>query len=191
MNKPDIIEHVFEKRIQNYTFGIVFFLIFSFFVIFAIRPNLLALVTLQEQLTQLRSIEKKYEDAITQIISLQTLVEQNRDNFYLLDESLPNLPKVNKIIDDIKKNASESGITVAKIDVSNISLKENKTLNQTKTFEVNIEGDADFAQAKQFIDTLIKQRRLKTIKNLGIIKEGVSSESATLTIQLEIDGYYL
>lgn len=191
MNKSDIIEHVFEQKIQNYTFGIVFFLIFSFFVVFAIRPNLLALITLQEQLTQLRTVETKYEEAITQIINLQTLVEQNRDNFYLLDESLPNLPKVNKIIDDIKKNASESGITIAKIDISNISLKENIQQNQTKTFKVNIEGDANFAQAKQFIDILIRQRRLKTIKNLGIMKEGVSTESATLTIQLEIDGYYL
>ena len=191
MNKSDILSKLLHKRVKDYGFTIVFFFIFSFFLVFAIRPNLLAVVTLQEQLDQLGSLNQRYEDEITKIVHLQSLIEENRDNFPLLEDSLPSTPQVNKVIDDISRNASDSGLIISKIEVHDISLKEDKQKNKIKSFAVNIETNTDFEHANRFIDTLFNQRRLKSIKDLSMIKEEIGTESSVLKMQLQIDALYL
>ena len=151
------------------------------------------MVSLNEQLTQLRALDSHYEDSSTKIINLQTLIEQNRDDFYLLDEALPSTPQVNNVIDDINKDASDSGIRIHKIDVDEISLKEDASRNKMKIISVNLESSSKFENIKQFIDTLLTQRRLKTIQNVSLEKDvsTSSSQSAGLKIKLEIGGLYL
>lgn len=192
MNKKDIINQLASQKVKDYTFTIVFFLIFSFFIMFAIRPNLMAVITLREEINQLRALNQQYEENISKIIDLQTVIEQNRENFIFLSEALPETPQVNKVIDDIKKSASDAALPIDKISVNDVSLKADKNRNKTKMFTVNIETISNFDNAKQFIDNLFNQRRLKTIKKLSMIKqESESSESARLKITLDIDGYYL
>lgn len=192
MNKNDLLDKLANKKIKEYGFTIAFFLIFSFFIVFAIRPNLSSVISLNEQLTQLHGLDVQYEDSITKIINLQSLIEQNRENFYLLDQSLPSNPQVNKVIDDIKKNASDSGIQIDKIVVDEVNLKEDASKNKMKTFSVHMETASKFENIKQFIDNLFAQRRLKSIQNLTLERDAMSgSESATLKIKLEIGGYYL
>ena len=192
MDKNELLDKLVNKKVKDYTFTIAFFIVFSFFIVFAIRPNLSSVVTLNEQLTQLNTLDQQYESTITKIINLQTLIEQNRENFYLLDDALPSTPQVNKVIDDIKRNASESGMAIDKMEVQEISLKEDASKNKMKTLSVLMESSASFENIKQFIDTLIKQRRLKNIQSLNLIKESSeSSESSKLKIKLEIGGFYL
>ncbi len=192
MNKNDLISQLATQKVKDYTFTIVFFLVFSFFILFAIRPNLVAVVTLREEIDQLKTLNQQYENNISRIIELQSVIEQNRENFAYLTEALPGNPQVNKVIDDIKKSASDSALPVDKISVNDVSLKASINRNKTKQFTVNIETDSDFLSAKQFIDKLFSQRRLKTIKNLSMIKQdSEGSGSAKLKISIDIDGYYL
>lgn len=192
MNKNELVEQLLNKKVKQYGFTIAFFLIFSFFIIFAIRPNLTSVISLNEQLNQLRGLDVHYEDSITKIINLQTFIEQNREDFYLLDQALPSTPQVNKVIDDIKNNASDSGVQIDKIVVDEVSLKEDSSKNKMKILKVNMETSSKFENIKQFIDNLFRQRRLKSIQNLVLERDSLSgSESATLRIKLEIGGYYL
>ncbi len=192
MNKIDLLDKLQNKKIKEYGFSIAFFMIFSFFIVFAIRPNLASVISLNEQLTQLRGLDVEYENSITKIINLQTLIEQNRENFYLLDESLPSTPQVNKVIDDIKKNASDSGIQIDKVVVDEVSLKEDSSKNKMKVFSVNMESSSQFESIKRFLDTMFQQRRLKAIQSLTLERDALSgSGSASLKIKLEIGGYYL
>ncbi len=192
MNKNDLIAQLSSQKVKDYTFTIIFFVVFSFFLIFAIRPNLMAVVTLREEIDQLKALDQQYEQNISKIIDLQSIIEQNRENFVYLSDALPTNPQVNKVIEDIRKSASDSSMPLDKISVSNVSLKADASRNKTKQFIVSIETGTDFVSAKNFIDQLLNQRRLKTIKNLSMIKqESESSGSATLKITLDIEGYYL
>ncbi len=192
MNKNELLDKIINKKVKDYSFTIAFFFIFSFFIIFAIKPNLNSVVTLSEQLNQLKVLDRQYEDTISKIINLQTLIVQNRDNFYLLDDALPSTPQVNKVIDDIKKDASDSGLILEKMEVQEISLKEDESKNKMKTLSVLLESTASFDNVKVFIDTLMSQRRLKNIKSLNLIKDiSEGTESSTLKIKLEVGGFYL
>ena len=60
MDRKKILELLKQKQVQDYTFSIAFFLVFSFFVIFAIRPNLITAFSLQKELEELKLLMEKY-----------------------------------------------------------------------------------------------------------------------------------
>lgn len=186
------LEQLISRKAKDYTFTILFFIIFSFFTLFVIRPNIVTVFGLQKELTDLQILDKDYEAAIVDIVSLQSVLEKNRDRFPMLREALPYTPQVNQVIDDIRNVASESGIDTEKIDINQISLKESENKSSTKAYNVNIETRSDFPSAFAFVDGLTRQRRLKTLKNIKIYKEGSNGTgSAVLRVILEVEGYYL
>lgn len=192
MNRKTIVDKLMNRKTKDYTFTIVFFIIFSFFVLFVIRPNITTVFVLQQQLNDLQKLDKDYEKAIFTVVNIQSALEKNREQFPLLNQAVPSTPQVNQIIDDVKKIASDSGIELKKFDINQINLKESKNKNSLKPYNVDIETSSDFVKANKFMSAILQQRRLKSIKNLIISKDqNAGTESAALKIIFEIEGYYL
>ena len=123
MNKERILAMLKDKKVQNYSYHIFFFLAFSFFVIFAIQPNLSTAFRLQKELQDLRLENKKSEEVILQIVNYQSLMEEYRESLYVLDDAVPSTPELSFAIEDISKIASASGLIVQSMTVESISLK--------------------------------------------------------------------
>ena len=191
MNPKSIIKKLSQKKVQDYTFTILFFLIFSFFVLGAIRPNILTAVKLQEELKQLREMDKKYEQLLMNIVDNQTVLEANRDNFYLLDEAVPQSPQVYKLIEDVRTSASESGVILENVSVAEISLKsEEKAAQGLTPFILSMEVRSSLSNTQQFVQNLINQRRLKVVNSMRISTTQTDGEVATLQVEMEIQGYH-
>ena len=191
MNNKLHLRNLLNARTKDYTFAISFLLLFSFFIFFIIRPNLVTGFGLQKELDDLRKIDKDYDLAIQNIVAVQTVIEKNREALPLLREALPSNPQVNQVIDDLKQIASSSDITISKIDINQVNLKEINAKNNLKSYIVHIETQSDFAKVYQFIGSMLNQRRLKSINSLSIVNDTEASGSASLNINMEIDGYYL
>lgn len=190
--KPSLAKRLFTQEIRNYTYLIGFFIVLSFFAIFAIRPNITTAISLQKELAGLKERDRNYEKAITQIIALQTNLELHRGDLYLLQDALPNTPQVNKVIDDLQSSASSSGMLLKQVDINQVNLKENIGEQSLKSFKVSIQTAATFDQIHAFTQSLIQQRRLKSIKSLSISRDiSQASDSADLRVQMEISGNYL
>lgn len=187
-----LLNKIFTKKTKDYTFMIVFFLIFSFFVLFVIRPNLTTVFNLQRERDQLTQLDQDYERAIFNIVSIQSSLERNRESFPLLNDAVPSAAQVNRVIDDITKIASSSSFDIKKIDINQISLKESTDKNEAHSYQVFLESAADFNTTRRFINDLLKQRRLKTLKTLNLEQDNKeSTQSSFLRIKLEIEGHYL
>jgi Tfp pilus assembly protein PilO len=192
MNKKNLLDKLLNRKAKDYSFAIIFFIIFSFFVLVVIRPNITTVLNIQKELTELQKLDTDYEQAIFNIIAIQSKLEKNREFFPLLNSALPSDPQVNKIVDDIRKVASDSGIEITKIEINQVNLKEKKSNTKPNSLFVAMEFDNDFVRTNKFIQELLVQRRLKTIRSLNIsrnLSEG--TESAGLIIKLEVEGYYL
>lgn len=192
MQKDSLKKHLVTNKTKDYTYLIIFFLTFSFFIFFVIRPNLVNVFSLQEELGRLSILDEGYENVIKKIINIQTFLETNRNDLYLLDQSISASPQINKLVQDIEIAATESGIILNQVDISEVSLKEKEKRKTRGTLLVNMQTRTGFTEARQFITNLIMQRRLKTLKHITIDKsEKSSSKSAGLDIQIELEGYYL
>ncbi|OGK62227.1 hypothetical protein A2334_05225 [Candidatus Roizmanbacteria bacterium RIFOXYB2_FULL_38_10] len=192
MDKESLKKRLTSKKAQDYSYAIIFFLTFSFFIFFVIRPNLVNVFSLQEELGRLRILDAGYENVIKKIINIQTFLEVNRSDLYLLDQSVSSTPQINKLIEDIEAAATESGLIVNQINISRIDLKEKNKRDSKNTLMVNIATRTGFEETKKFMDDLISQRRLKMLKSVVFEKEDkYGTGSGALNIKIELEGYYL
>jgi Tfp pilus assembly protein PilO len=170
---------------------IAFFLVFSFFIFFAIKPNLETGFKLQRELDELNQINTNYNSAIDTIISIQSKLENNRDAMPLLNAAIPEKPDLEKVIADIQKTASSSGLPINGLDVTQIPLSPDSN-QKLKNFQVKFKSTSDFAAVQQFMAGFLSQRRLKLVNKVEISTEDKnSSESAQLDVAFEIESYYL
>lgn len=185
-----LITSLKETRTKDYTFTTMFFIIFSIFIFFAIKPALSTALGLSKQEKELKIIDQKYELLIGQIVQIQAALEQVRDRLYLIDEALPAQPYLNVIMSDIQGSAAKNNVSIRKITVARVNLVETKK-DVFRSMVVNVELGSSFEDYAGFERDLIQQRRLKNIKSVMIEREELGSGSATLKIKAEIEGYYL
>jgi len=189
MDLSNISKSIFVKKSGNYIFIIFFLLIFSVFIIFAIKPSLTTAFSLKKEELDLIKVDKIYEEKISNITLIQRQIEENRDNLPLLNQSISEHPEVNKIIEDIKKIADKNSLAINKANIVDINLS--KTNQELQDIKLIMEVTTNFDNLKQFMTDLFLQRRLKVIDNLVINRDRESTSSADLKVALTIDGFYL
>lgn len=182
-----------EEKVQSYSFSIGFFLVFSLFVYFAIRPNLVTAFNLEKEKQDLRLQNRQYEEQILQIVNYQSTIEAYRDKMFLLDEAIPPSPVATKVIDDVKKSASESGILLTSVAIDKIEFtKDVEQFEQVFEFSISTSGNLEIQQLEKFIIALINQRRIKSIENLQISRvQAEEGGVARYSITMSITGFYL
>lgn len=191
-NKEAIKKQLLGGKISDYTYLIIFFVTFSFFAFVVIRPNILTIFNLQKELNDLTQIDSSYSDVIDKIINIQTSVEATRETVGVLDEALPIKPNVNQLVDDIKRASQELGISIGKMTISRIDIKNKGDSIGYKKVKIDFTTKADFEEVYEFIQGLINQRRLKGINDISFVrdtKEGTSS--GAINVKLSIEGFYL
>ena len=130
-----------------------------------------------------------YEEKISNITSIQTQIEDNRDNLPLLNQALSEQPEVNKIIEDVKNTADKNSIVINKASIVDINFS--KTNKEKQNVKLKMEVTTSFENLKQFITEILAQRRLKLIDELIVSKDKDSSGSGNLKVNFIINGYYL
>lgn len=183
------LKSVFNQRTTDYSFVIIFLLVFSVFIIFAISPSLKTAFSLKKEERDLTNVDNVYEKKIMNIADIQYQIETNRDDIPLLNQAMSQYPEVNKMIDDVKTIADKNSLIISKANISDVNLRqETKQIDKVR---LNIEAKAGYDNLQSFIKDLFSQRRLKMIDSLTIRQDKESTESGTLTVVLVIDGFYL
>lgn len=192
MDKSSLLKKMFTQKTRDYTYAIAFFFIFSFFVFYVIRPNLLSVFEANTKIEQLKNINKLYEEQIDKVIEVQSVLEANRDDLSYLKEAIALKPEVNKVLADINVSTEGGRLESERIDVSDINLKEKAVSEKLKSFVINMNLKGTFDDVLSYVRTIYNQRRLKLIPQLVFGRsEKESSQSSTLDIKLEVEGYYL
>ncbi|MFH0773213.1 MAG: hypothetical protein V1922_02785 [bacterium] len=192
MNKSVIKRKLLVKKATDYSYTILFFISFAFFTFFVIRPNVLTILSLQEESGKLHILDNGYENVINKIVTIQSFLEENGKDLYLLDEALPTLPKINKLVVDSQYSASSSGMNLTAMSINKVDLRDTQKKKVRRQISITLEGEADFVQSKDFIAHIINDRRLKMIKQITFNRDDKKgSESGSLKLLLEVEGYYL
>lgn len=192
MNKSIIKRKLFVKKAADYSYTVLFFLSFAFFTFFVIRPNILTILSLQEELGKLQILDTGYENVINKIVTIQTFLQENGQDLYLLDDALPTLPKINKLVLDSQFSASSSGMNLSELSINKVDLRDTEKKTVRKKINITLEGNADFMQSKEFITQIMNDRRLKMIQQITFDQdEKKGSTSGSLKLLLEVEGYYL
>lgn len=193
MEKKSILKQLFRGKTKDYTYTIAFFLIFSFFIFYVIRPNLLTVFEIKSKIAQLKEIDRKYADQIDKIIQVQAVFEGSRDDLDLLQEAIARQPEVNKVLSDVNVSSEGSSLLAERIVISDINLKDVGMADKIKSFVIRMNLAGRFDSALEFVGKIYSQRRLKYFPVIELSSQSnQSTQSATmLKIRLEVEGYYL
>lgn len=192
MDKNIILKHFFNKKAQSYGYVVVFLVIFSFFIIFIIKPNINLVFQLNKEKNYLELLDKSYENVIIEIVNLQSEMEKIRPNIDVIDQSLPNQVEIDKVVDDLQKAASASSVSARKVNFSSFSLINKSTDRKLKGIQFNIDFLSSFKNFSNYMKFLLNQRRLKGINQIIFDKSlNISSDSANLNIKLIGEIFYL
>lgn len=192
MDKSSIIKKLYAKKTQDYTYTIAFFFIFSFFIFYIIRPNLLTVFETNSKIQQLEKINRQYEEQINKVIETQSVFEENREDFLLLDQAIGPRPEINKMLSDVVVSTEEGSLTSDRIDVFDVNLKDKGSTAKLKSFTINMSLKGTFEDTMAFVNKIYEQRRLKLIPELELARDkNESSPGANLKIKLQVEGYYL
>lgn len=186
-----LLKSIGEKKTKDYTFSIIFFLVFSVFIMFAIRPTLSKAIELQKEEEDLKLLDKQYEQILSRIVRIQNDFQAIRDKLYLVNEALPEKPKINVIIQDIQESASKNGFGIEKINVNKVNLIEQER-DIFRSLVINLEASSSFENLVKFEKEIALQRRLKKIKLLEVVRnEFGATDSGTLKMKVYVEGFYL
>jgi Tfp pilus assembly protein PilO len=187
-----IKDQLFNKKTQDYTNLTFFFLIFSIFAFFVIRPSLTTAFSLQSSEMVLRETETKYESVVSRIPAVQAALERLRPDSQLLTQALPKTPNLNTILQDIQRAGSKTGLVIGRMTVSNVDLVGGEKKSSLKRLVVELESDTTYDKFVAFQREIHNQRRLKKISNFEIAKESTdASASGILRMKIQVEGYYL
>jgi len=187
--EKDLLKSVFNKKVQDYTFAILFLIIFSIFIFFAISPSLKTAFSLKKEEIDLKNIDNLYEKKIVNISEIQSQIEETRDKLPLLDQAVSSYPEVNKMVDDVKILADKNQFFIQKANIGDVNLLQTK--KEIGNVKLIVEGKTNFENLKNFINQLFEQRRLKTVDSLLITQDKESTQSGLLKVTLVINGFYL
>ena len=194
-DRKKIIALLQDKKIQDYSFLIVFFIVFSFFLIFAIRPNLITAFNLQKELQDLKLQNREFESKIQKIVTYQTVLELHRDDLPLLDQAVPATPEVAKVIEDVRQSATDSGVLLETLKVESVDYKPKTAGKAVQQFNVRADASATTGNLRVFLDTLINQRRLKSLEVVDLSKadftDGDTNDINIYKINLIVSSSYL
>ena len=193
INKSKLLNTLLQKKTRDYSYTVLFFLLFSFFIFFAIKPSLNTAFSLKKKLADLQRIDKAYEAEIIKVVDLQKKLEAVRDDLYLLEDAVPKKSTVNIIIDDIKQLGEKDKVTINQIDISEVNIKGEPTEGKPVAITISMDLDAKYEDFSNFINDIHNQRRIKLIQNFDISssQNEAASGSANLKLSMQVDSYYL
>ncbi len=187
MDKKKLIALLQDKKVQDYSFMVFFFLVFSIFVFFAIRPNILTAFKLQQELQELRLKNQQAEDVIMQIVNYQSIMENYRDKLPLLEQALPSTPGLAKAVDDVRKTAAETGLELTGLSIDSMEFSDSRGKGEIQTFNMSVSSSVSTEQLAAFLTALFTQRRVKSVDTFDL----AAGSDQTITISFVIKTYYL
>jgi Tfp pilus assembly protein PilO len=192
LDKKQLLSKLFTEKNKDYSYTIIFFLIFSFFVFFIIRPNVLSIFQANLQIENLKKTNAIYEYQIQNVIDVQSILVNVRDDLPLLDEAVTSKPQINQLINDITKAIEKNHLEISKLSLANVNLKDISKTEQFKPLVFDLGLTGSFDNYLNLMKDIYNDRRIKLMKDIVISKEDKSgTNSGTLQIELQLEGYYL
>jgi Tfp pilus assembly protein PilO len=181
MNKP--AKNKTEKRIDYKTVSLILFTV-AFFGIFAIKPAISLIFTLQKEKSDYEKINQTLETKIQQIIATQAQFMTLINNKDLVEEALPTNHRIEKTGEIFTQKPEIQAFSIQQIQILPTQIQG---LNK---IAFNVSGFSNYEDLVNFLSYLESSRRLLTLDSLTIEPDKVSSDSAGLNFSSLLNTYY-
>lgn len=164
-----------NKAVQTYSSLVFSIIVITFFSLFAVKPTLSTIVSLQKSITEqqqiLEKVSTKGENLSLGRQNYETLEENIKINLITLIPNSTSLPNIINNLNQLAQNyeASVSGLQVQPIELVGNPQKLNKNSSlQEINFSFNVSGN--YGELLDFLNNLANLRRLIDIQSVNFTK---------------------
>lgn len=126
------LEPVFaDPVIRNYFSLVASLLLIAFLIVFALSPTINVILGLKKQIDDQKQTIKQLDEKISALAAAQSSYSQAEPYLLYLDVAIPENPKPQIIISDIKQVASASAVSLAAYQIRTIPLSRDLPLTET------------------------------------------------------------
>lgn len=191
LGNPQIrIKRMLENKKRNtYFTAILSLLTLSFFGLFAIKPTLTTAVKLNREIQELRDLNAKYEEKITNIVKAQSAYENIREDIPLFFMTLPDNPEFTSLIMTHEKIATASNMSLEQMALDPVPISKEKRTGVLNSFDINLLLSGNYIDLSSFLDHFLKSQRLVNIDQLNLDQKN-STADGILRTQIKSKSYY-
>lgn len=179
----DIIrEKMKDKKTQSVTMAILSLLTLSLFGFFAISPTLSTIAQLNRQLDDKKDIDRKLNQKIQNISSLQQQYATIQADLPLINAALPQRPEASYLLGQLDAIAKNFNITISQIQVSSVSLSKPKS-TKTIEFPFSISASGTKENMSSFIQEISFFDRIVVLDQIAISQDETLDQDGKITLQ--------
>ncbi len=189
-----------KPKMRASTTAVFSFLAISLFAWYAIRPTAQTIIFLRREIADKTVLNEQMENKITALIEAQATYETILDRLPVIGQALPNNPDAIILARQLRNLAVISSASISAIQIPSLpllgqeatpgaKLASNKPLEQ---FPVSLVLSGSYVSLKEFMDGLLKLRRIANIDTISIkpaLRQGIPGDALQLSIRLQ--SYYL
>ncbi len=164
-----------------------------FFAIFAIRPTIVTIAELNQEIEDKQELDQQLSDKVTALSSVQQQYLQLQDRLPVLDQALPNQPQLQRTIKIIEKLASEEELVIESLRVPEIPSENSSEVDAAPADQLERVGipllisvQGDYESIRAFVEAMRQVRRSILVDTITFsIQEERGSRVLTATITID------
>lgn len=196
------LEPLFKSvQTQAYTMVILSLFTITFFGIFAIRPTLKTIASLQRKITDNSEVNQKLEDKINSLIQAQEEYQRVESDLPLIFSLLPDKPEFPSLLRRLENLAIDNNATISGIAFDPIVLYASGSAivkpvtttdgpQQSTPMFFTLTFSGGYQNLVSLLDQLTKLDRLVTIKTVSLAVAGNLESRSTLSVSISSRAYY-
>lgn len=139
-----------------------------FFLILAIQPTLVTIAKLNKEIQDKTEASQKLQTKINSIVAAQNEFAKNSENFFLLDEALPEKSEFPRLAFFFEEIATSSGVNLNSLNFDGIEESvanpEGSISPGTRQLNFSVTVSGDYPKLRDFLITLESSRRILKIE---------------------------
>ncbi|MBI3443170.1 hypothetical protein HY008_00705 [Candidatus Woesebacteria bacterium] len=140
----------------------------SFFLAFVLRPTVLTISQLFQEIESKKEIKAKMDQKIQNLSQAQTLLERESSRIALLDSAIPGRPFPETYIGQLEKITEVSGLSISSLSVNEALLVGNEEGGEKSvSLSFSLSGSS-FVSFLNFLSTLESTRRPLLLESISL-----------------------
>lgn len=169
-----------------------------FFALAAIRPTLLTMADLIKEIEDKKELSKKFDQKISSLASAQIEYAKLEDKIYLLDQAIPDTPKLIELLKTVEKVCSEEVVVIESFSVSEIPVEKEGVLTEVidlnkitrKDLSLKLGLIGDYKAIRNVVEKLRLNRRLIAVDSITFhVNDNRGQKSLKATLSLQVPYY--
>lgn len=148
-----------RQKIIAYFYITISLFTLSFFGLFAIRPTIETIVTLNKQLKDNQEVLKKIKQKQTDLAKLTQDFETMSGEIALIENAIPNSPNIPYLSRQIETIALRNSVVLTSLDFGSVDSEEQKS-GELASFPISISVEGNETDVNKFIRELTSIDRL-------------------------------